>query len=189
VNIEGDKPGLPHRKQLRRRENPVDERFITFSAYRRLPLLESAAVATMLVEWLGVARRDHGLSLFAWVIMPEHVHLLIRAAGSPWSVVAEAMKTQVARRALAMWRQAEAPILKSIVHAEGARPRFWQHGGGFDRAQRDMAEFVRTVKYIHQRPEDWRWSSVRWWMGLREGELECDPPPGHPGMWERSGFV
>ncbi len=79
-----------------------------------------------------------------------------------------------------------------------ARARFWQHGGGFDRAQRDMDEFVRTVKYIHRnpverglvtRPEDWRWSSLRWWMGRREGEAECDPPPGLPGMWERSGFA
>lgn len=186
-----------YRKRMRRRENPIDDRFITFSAYRRLPLLESAAVAAMLVEWLGAARRDHGLSLFAWVIMPEHVHVLCRAAGSPWSAVAEAMKTQVSRRALTMWRQTDAPILQRLVTGRG-RARFWQHGGGFDRAQRDLAEFVRTVKYIHRnpverglvtRPEEWRWSSVRWWMGRREGELECDPPPGHRGMRERSGFV
>ncbi len=182
---------------MRRRENPVDDRFITFSAFRRLPLLESTEVAARLVAWLAAARRDHGLLLFAWVIMPEHVHVLIRAAGSPWSVVAEAMKTQVAREALKLWRRADAPILKRLVTG-GGRARFWQHGGGFDRAQRDMDEFVRTVKYIHQnpverglvtRPEDWRWSSVRWWMGRREGELECDPPPGHPGAWKRSGFV
>lgn len=129
--------------------------------------------------------------------MPEHVPVLIRAAGSPWSVVAEAMKTQVAREALKLFSRADAPILKRLVTGDG-RARFWQHGGGFDRTQRDMDEFVRTVKYIHQnpverglvtRPEDWRWSSVRWWMGHREGELECDRPPGNPGAWKRSGFV
>jgi hypothetical protein len=77
--------------------------------------------------------------------------------------------------------------------------RFWQKGGGFDRNVRDMEEFCREVRYVHrnpvtrglvERPEDWKWSSVRWWMGMREGEVERDPPPGDPKPWERwLGYV
>ncbi|MCC6662076.1 MAG: transposase [Phycisphaerales bacterium] len=177
-----------YRKQLRRQESPRPGRFITFSTYRRAPLLVHPGVAADLAARLHSARSVHGLRVYAWVIMPEHVHLLVRASGAPWSVVARAVKTQVARQGLA-----------AIRDAGRAADRFWQHGGGFDRNVRDMTEFTKAVRYIHRnpverglatRPQDWQWSSVRWWMGLREGEFECDPPPGDPEAWKRwKGFV
>lgn len=64
---------------------------------------------------------------------------------------------------------------------------------------RDEREFCKAVRHIHrnplehglvERPEDWRWSSVRWWMGRRDGECPCDPPPGDPAMWAAwEGFM
>jgi hypothetical protein len=99
---------------------------------------------------------------------------------------------------LLRWKSINAPILTRIADATG-RPRFWQKGGGFDRNVRSEAEFAREVRYIHRNPverglvktpPEWPWSSVRWWMGLREGEVECDPPAGPPGSWDRwKGFM
>ncbi|MEZ6234888.1 MAG: hypothetical protein R3B68_11915 [Phycisphaerales bacterium] len=41
-----------------------------------------------------------------------------------------------------------------------------------------------------ERAEDWKWSSVRWWMGRREGELGCVPPPGGWEAWrDWEGYV
>jgi hypothetical protein len=67
------------------------------------------------------------------------------------------------------------------------------------RSVRDETEFSKAVKYIHrnsverglvEQPHEWRWSSVRWWMGDRFGEIECDPPPGYAGSWAaRRGFT
>ena len=90
------------------------------------------------------------------------------------------------------WLELDAPIVDRIRTTSG-RLRFWQKGGGFDRNVRNLGEFRREVRYIHrnpvkrglvERPEDWKWSSVRWWMDRREGELECDRPPGDPRIWE-----
>jgi putative transposase len=92
-------------------------------------------------------------------------------------------------------REIDAPILARITDGQG-RARFWQKGGGFDRNAATSTSFgalkASRVRYIHrnpverglaERPEDWRWSSVRWWMGRRDGEFPCDPPPGDPAMW------
>ena len=51
--------------------------FITFSCYRRLPLLGSARSRNTFVETLGVVRDRCGFRLVGYVVMPEHVHILI----------------------------------------------------------------------------------------------------------------
>lgn len=137
--------------------------------------------------------------LFAWVVMPEHVHLLLRMRpGVHWAGAASAIKISVAKRVIAGLERTGGPLLGELTQKDGS-VRFWQSGGGFDRSVRNEEEFGRYVTYIHRNPverglvaraEDWRWTSVRWWMGMGEGELECDPPPGSRAGWETwTGYV
>ena len=185
----------PHRKHMRRWETPRGVRFLTFSCQRRLPLLSNPAIADLVVQSVSHARA--GIELFAFVIMPEHVHVLCRPRiEHSIENVLRSAKMSVAKRVLHRWTTLQATVLDDVRDATG-RPRFWQKGGGFDRLVRDEAEFRREVQYIHQNPverglvdraEQWKWSSVRWWMGAREGEVECDPPP-MDGMEGWKGFM
>ena len=50
--------------------------FITFRCYRRLALLGSVR-ARKTVQILDAVRDCHGFALVGYVVMPEHVHLLI----------------------------------------------------------------------------------------------------------------
>ena len=61
-----------------RREVPDNTRFLTFSCYRRLPLFRNDAIKQSFVDHLDRSRSGTRFRLFAWVIMPEHVHLLLR---------------------------------------------------------------------------------------------------------------
>ncbi len=185
------------RKLLRRWERSWDVRFITFSTYRRLPLLHNPAIMDLFSSSLSESRLRHGVRLYAWVVMPEHVHLLLMPAAGPWSQFATALKTQISKDVLGRWRDLRAPVLSQLRVPDSDRHRFWQHGGGFDRNVRSSEEFSKHVRYIHRNPverglvdtpEAWKWSSVRWWMGSREGEWPCDPPPGK--NWESwRGYV
>jgi len=188
---------FPMRKRMRRRETPGGARFVTFSCQRRLPLLGTPAIRDLFTESLAAGRREHGFELYAWVVMPEHVHLLVRPEGR-LDAALRSLKTSVAKEVVGRWRETGAPILEEIRTGQGVC-RYWQKGGGFDRNVRDVEEFCREVRYIHwnpvkrglaKEPGDWRWSSVRWWMGRRDGELECDPPPGDARTWEGwQGYV
>ena len=51
--------------------------FITFSCYRRLPLLKTVRARDVFVKELGKVRDEMGFHLLGYVVMPEHVHLLI----------------------------------------------------------------------------------------------------------------
>ncbi|TVQ62989.1 MAG: transposase [Phycisphaerales bacterium] len=176
----------PYRKHLKRWESPRSVRFITFSCEKRLPLFRNPAVCKVFIDALVRVRQSRGIELYAWAVMPEHVHLLLRSGPSePLERTLRSLKVAVSKRVIERWRSLDAPILARLSRPDGGH-RFWLKGGGFDRTVRDSAEFSRTVRYIHRNPverglvehaEDWQWSSVRWWMGRREGEIACDPPP------------
>ena len=176
---------------MRRWEVPGGVRFVTFSCHGRVPLMHNPSIRTLFAERLAVVREAHGLRLFAWVVMPEHVHLLLSPGERPLGEALRSLKTSVARRVVARWRELDASILERVQVADGTA-RFWLRGGGYDRHVRSEEEFCREVRYIHRNPverglvpepPDWAWSSARWWAGDRRGVVECDPPPGDRRNW------
>ena len=101
--------------------------FITFTCYRRLPLLRSVCARNVFVRILGEVRDRYGSSLVGYVVMPEHIHLLIGEPfkGTP-SPVIQVLKQRVSRR-LRRKRRAPAGQLNLIfANGEDSLPRFWQ---------------------------------------------------------------
>ena len=174
-----------HRKTLRRYEIFNQPRFLTFSCYRQLPLFQNDAIKDAFVERLQMARSKLAFRLIAWVIMPEHVHLILvpKLPEAPMPKVLSAVKRRFAEHVLRRWKQLNAPILDRVRTPTG-RYRFWQSGGGYDRNIRDEAELFEKIEYIHMNPvkrsvvgdpTDWKWSSAQWYADQSDGVLEIDP--------------
>jgi putative transposase len=49
--------------------------FVTFSCYRRLPLLGKVSARNLFVKELGRVRQEYGFLLVGYVVMPNHVHV------------------------------------------------------------------------------------------------------------------
>ena len=62
---------------LRRFHEYKDPHFITFSCYHRKPLLTPPEAKNIFVAALERVRRTYALRVFGYVVMPEHVHLLL----------------------------------------------------------------------------------------------------------------
>jgi len=116
------------------------------------------------------------VQMLAWVIMPEHVHLLVRPTGHRVEIqdYLKKLKTRFARQMLDRWRDHDASILGRLQDQSG-RSHFWQAGGGYDRNIVSEDEFIEKLNYIHANPikrklvtspEQWRWSSARHYLGL-----------------------
>jgi len=152
-----------------------------------LPLLAKDRSRHWLVEAIHESRDKWPVDLWAWVIMPEHVHLLIapRHANVEIGRFQGKIKEQVARQAIE-WLCVHAPqwIPRITVQEKTrTRRRFWQPGGGYDRNVTEMATLQRILDYIHAnpvkrglvaRPEDWEWSSAREYAGDRDVRLKVD---------------
>jgi REP element-mobilizing transposase RayT len=72
--------------------------FLTFSCYQRRPLLDTAEARNLFVAALEKIRERHRFLVVGYVVMPDHVHLLIGepAKGTP-SLVLQALKQRVSR--------------------------------------------------------------------------------------------
>jgi REP element-mobilizing transposase RayT len=106
----------------------------------------------------------HLYDLHAWVIMPNHVHILIHPK-APLSKITSTIKGYSARQA------------NSILERTG-QP-FWQIES-YDHCVRDEKEFGNIIRYVEYNPvaaglvatpEDWKWSSA----GLEARATRSEP--------------
>ena len=86
------------RNPLKRYYGRDDLHFVTFSCYRRRPFLGTVRARNRFVRILGQVRRKKNFLLLGFVVMPEHVHLLMsEPRGSNPSKVLQVLKQQVSR--------------------------------------------------------------------------------------------
>jgi putative transposase len=64
-------------RNLTRYQQSGDLHFLTFSCYQRLPYLETPSACELFERSLEAMRRRYGFFVTAYVVMPEHVHLLV----------------------------------------------------------------------------------------------------------------
>jgi putative transposase len=175
-----------HRKTCERWNIPWEPHELTFSCLRRRPFLAADRTRAYFIESLAAARWRHNFRLWAYVIMPEHVHLLIWPGREHYNIseILKSIKQSVGRKAIAYLRRYNPRGLAQLATGQAKEPyRFWLDGGGYDRNVRTKEEALKFMKYIHnnpvkrglvQRPEDWPWSSYRDWEGLAKGPIPLD---------------
>src|SRR6266566_7330272 len=116
-------------KGLRRRYGLRHLHFITCSCYRRMPLFASSRAKNLFVKILGEARDRYGFALAGYVVMPNHIHLLISepAKGTPATVM-QVLKQRVSRhmRRKTRRRTSTAQLNLLFGRLDHSLPQFWQ---------------------------------------------------------------
>lgn len=178
------------RKTRKAWDEPGHAHFLTYSCHHRLPLLSRDRSRRWVIEAMETTRRKLDVALWAYVIMPEHVHLLLcpRREQCEMRRILAALKRSVATAAKAFLLQHdEREWLERLTVRYPTREvfRFWQPGGGFDHNIFREKTVAAVVEYIHanpvrrglvQHPTDWQWSSARFWDGCKDVPLEMDHP-------------
>jgi putative transposase len=133
-----------------------------------MQLLKSSVARDVFEHALERVRRWYGCFVTGYVIMPEHVHLLISEPESAeLSLVLQMLKQITSRK------------LKVI-----GLPRFWQVRY-YDFPVWSEKKRIEKLRYIHRnpverglvvRPEDWKWSSFCQWSIGQDGPVEIECP-------------
>jgi putative transposase len=183
---------IRHRKRVKHFHEPGDLHELTFSCYRRMPLLTNDVWRGMLVRAIGDAMTRLNFQLVAFVFMPEHVHLLVNPLSTepdlPGLLIA--LKQPYSGQIRRLLDSTQAPLLGRLTIRE--RPgkqvfRYWQEGPGFDRNLNTARAILASINYLHHNPVqrklckkavDWKWSSARRYL-LPEAPLDPDLPHIH----------
>jgi putative transposase len=177
----------PHRKTCRRYNNPGDAHFLTFSCFQRRALLNSDRSRGWFVDAVRLGQQKRQFDLWAFVVMPEHVHLVVLPLGeTKISQILTTIKQSTSKRAL-LWLRNNAPEfldkLRDTQPNGTSSHRFWQRGGGYDRNLRSVRDIHEKIAYVHANPvrrglveraADWRWSSATAWLHGSDDPLTID---------------
>jgi putative transposase len=135
---------------LKRLQNEGDLHFITFSCHHRLPYLNTPKSKEVIEDMLETLSTRHDFAILGYVLMPEHVHLLMTEP-----------KTGTVATTLRVLKGETSKLLR------GTHKHFWQRRY-YDFNVFTEAKRIEKLKYIHRnpvarelvtKPEDWPWSS------------------------------
>lgn len=189
------KPHQPNRKTVKHYHEPGHLHELTFSCFRRLPLLTNEEWRWQLARCLDDAGKRESLSLTAFVFMPDHVHLLVVAETDNPSIdrYLARVKQPFAKHIRSVLEASRSPLLKQLTIRE--RPgkhcfRFWQEGPGYDRNLFEPSTIRASLDYIHENPVkrglcrravDWKWSSALHYHA-ESAEVACKELPSIHGL-------
>ena len=148
--------------------------FLTFSCYGRQAYLSPVAAMDLFEDALERIRQRYLFVIAGYVVMPEHVHLLVNEP----------------KRALLS--KAIQALKLSVTLRSRERP-FWQaHYYDFNVSGHE--KFVEKLRYIHRNPahrglaakaEDWKWSSFRHYQTGMRGAVEIESEwTAHERGWQ-----
>ena len=159
---------------------------LTFSCYGQRPFLKSKISRDSFADSIFVAKNKHKFDIWAYVIMPEHVHLLLYPREEDYSIskILYSIKRPVAKKVIKHIKNNHPHELHLFSTGQKSAPyRFWLPGGGYDRNITEVETLLTVVEYIHrnpvrrglvENPEDWYWSSYNEWNEPGSGPIPID---------------
>lgn len=180
-----------YQKQCHRWNFPGNAHALTFSCFQRQRFLSRDRSRGWMADAICLACERHRFHIWAYVIMPEHVHLLVCPEQSKYDIskFLATMKQSVSQTSKAYLRKNAPHFLPRMADRASSGKtvfRFWQRGGGYDRNIDEPQIAWFEINYIHanpvrralcQRPVDWFWSSAADYAGVRQGPIPIDRQP------------
>ena len=159
---------------MRRRvfDDPGHAHFLTFSCAARRKLLNQDRCKRIVIHHLEAVRAEYDGLCFGFVIMPEHVHALVRFQETgQLSLLKQEWKRRSSIGLLDYFERSGSPLVQYLTQTDGTH-RVWTP------KQYDFNVFTHgkaweKLNYMHDnpvkrglvsKPEEWAFSSARWYL-------------------------
>lgn len=166
--------------------------FLTCTTVEWLPVFTRPHFCDVILDSLSFCRREKNMRLYAYVIMDNHVHLVVEAPDLPG--VIQAFKGFTAREILRIahehkreWLLNQFAYFKKSFR-DRSKHQVWQEGS-HPQVIAGEGMLRQKIEYIHANPvragwvdapEHWRYSSARNYLGSANCTIEIDLWPGVP---------
>ena len=160
--------------------------FITSSILEMIPIFTNEKYFNIIIDSLSYCRKEKGLKVYAYVIMDNHIHLIV--SGKNLSKTIASFKRHAAKFIIKClkednlnWILNQLSFYK-LEHKKKSNYQVWQEG--FHPQCISTDEMLKQkINYIHYNPvkrglvdemEHWRYSSAKTIIDGINGELELD---------------
>ena len=189
---------------LRRYDVPGHTHFWSISTFRRLGFFHDDGVKAVVIDGLRLLQTSFGVCLTGYVIMPEHVHVMLyphcRGCDNPTpaSELLLAFKQHVGHhgkeRLRDIWRRDGRLWCESLnrwARGDFGHQVIWNvrgydfniHEEGTLRTKLDYCHKNPITRGLVERAEDWRWSSYRYYEFGDASVLAMDWDGRWPIIW------
>lgn len=151
--------------------------------HQRLKLFQKPEIARLFLDELRKWKQEHGVKVLAYVIMPDHVHMVLYPT-RPMKIgkaIGE-LKSLSARQMLPLLPEDVTTRMLWVNRNGESRKVFWMRRC-YDHNCRTFDIVREKIEYCHKNPvqrglvknqRDWPWSSYRWYEGEINGPVEID---------------
>ena len=143
--------------------------YITFTCYHWLPLIEQTNSYQFIYKWFDLLT-SKGHAILGYIIMPNHVHLILYFAGGPQSLNTlvgngkrfigyEIINRLIYQNETTLLQQLQAAV-KVKDKSRGKKHELWQDS--FDIKECRTEKFIlQKLNYIHNNPCSGKWNLVK----------------------------
>ena len=164
--------------KLRHIDGTGTARFVTFTCYRRHRYLNDPVARKFVIAGLSNLRSQLGIKILGYVIMPEHIHLVLLPPDEiELGIIIGQLKGRIAKKIIS-----DGVYRSTVLKRPDGSPAIWQRRC-YDHNCRLPEVVIEKINYCHKNPvirgsvnstDDWPWSSSRWYSGNGEIILEID---------------
>ena len=173
--------------KLFKSHEPNTIHYVTGVTFRRVPVFRSEVACAFFIETLAETRECYLFKLIGYVVMPDHVHLLLNPASSNISALMRRLKGRSARKILD-WL-IEGQHASSLAKFKLNNPQRHAHTHAvwlkdFSAVDVWSPTFIRQkLNYIHnnpvraglcEHPARWRWSSYHAYLPHEPGDVPIE---------------
>lgn len=176
---------MPARLSLMRlfkSREPNTFHYVTTVTYNRVKIFIDEAASQIFVNCLDELRSIHPFKLIGYVIMPDHVHLILNPLGCDISLIMRKLKGKSAKLILDHLRRQNKPLNSLELNIQDRNHAVWQKE--FSSIDLTSLKFIRQkLGYIHMNPvragfcdhpAKWRWSSYHAYLPHQPGEVPLE---------------
>jgi putative transposase len=170
--------------KLFKSKEPNTFHYITAVAHNRLPIFRKDETCQIFVDNLIEIKEKHPFKLIGYVIMPNHVHLIVNPLECNISIILMKLKGKCAKQIIDWLKEKNysSSLKKLAINIKGREYAVWQK----DSSAIDLFshKFLRQkLNYIHlnpvraglcENPAEWKWSSYRAYLPHKQGEVPVE---------------
>ncbi len=157
--------------------------FITCTVYQWVDVFTRAAYVDILLDSIRYCQQNKGLQVYAWVIMSNHIHMIISSKKEKLSDIIRDFKKYTSSQIIKAIEENPKESRKRWLLwllKKGDKIIFWQEGYHGEEITSSLF-FETKINYLHLNPvraglvekeEEYKYSSCGDYYGIRKGLLE-----------------